>query len=241
MPTGAPDASETDPLLGREDGQGDNNIEHSFSFRALLAGMLIGILVNLSNTYYGLQTGSSQQMPIVSALLGFLVFSLLSKLSFAPLSKAENVLIVSAATATGCMPVTAGFAELIPALEYILEPRDGGPMHLRWSQMALWSIGLCFFGIVFAALLRRRLVVPKDQPWPGATASSNVIAAFYARRNKNGVSRTESQGRTYEVLEDDHSPASPQVYDEVKGKVPLMLKSGAFAAVMVRIITKWPV
>jgi uncharacterized oligopeptide transporter (OPT) family protein len=155
------------------------SMRRSFSIRAIIVGLLIGILVNLSNTYYGLIAGSSQQMPIVSALLGYLIFKPLAKAGFRPLSRAENVLIVSTATATGCMPVTAGFAELIPALEYILEPADGGPLRLSWADMILWSLGLCFFGIIFAALLRERLVIPQDMPWPGATASSNVIKSLH--------------------------------------------------------------
>lgn len=157
------------------------SMRRNFSIRAVVAGMLIGIFVNLSNTYYGLIAGSSQQMPIVFALLGYLIFKLFTKAGFHPLSKAENVLIVSTATATGCMPVTAGVAELFPAIEYILEPADGGPLHLSWASMIVWSLGLCFFGIIFAALLRERLVTPQDMPWPGATASSNVIKSLHIR------------------------------------------------------------
>lgn len=174
---------DTQPLLSH--GEIDEVMQRNFTFRALIVGLLIGILVNLSNMYYGLQTGSSQQMPIVFALLGFLGFTLLSKFNIASLTKAENVLIASAATATGCMPVIVGFAELISALEYVLASSDGGLMHLQCIQMFLWSLGLCFFGIFFAALLRERLVVCKDFSWPGATASSNVIRAFYAGREKS--------------------------------------------------------
>ena len=110
--------------------------------------------------YYGLQTGAGAQLPTVSALLGYLAIGGLSKLGSAPLSKAENVLVVSAATATGCMPATTGFTEVIPALEYVLGPKEGGPLRLGWMDMATWSLGLSFFGILFAALLRDRLIFP---------------------------------------------------------------------------------
>jgi uncharacterized oligopeptide transporter (OPT) family protein len=154
----------------------------SFTVRAVFAGCVIGILINLSNTYYGLIAGSSQQMPIVSALLGFFLFKSLSKFGIEPLSKAENVLIASTATATGCMPVTAGFADLIPALEYVLGREDGGPFYIPISRKVLWSLGLCFFGILFAAMLRTKMVKPSDMPWPGATASSNVIQTLYIQK-----------------------------------------------------------
>lgn len=222
--------SETQPLLNNG---GSDEGQRNFTFRALVAGLLIGVLINLSNMYYGLQTGSSQQMPIVSALLGFLGFSLLSKLGFAPLSKAENILIVSAATATGCMPVTAGFAELIPALEYVLGPSDGGPIHLRWTEMFLWSLGLCFFGILFAALLRQRLVVPRDLPWPGATASSNVIRAFYAGGAKADVQRQHSRRTTYTAVDEEEQPEPPKGVDESRERLRLILNSAACSGLIV--------
>ncbi|KAI1838362.1 hypothetical protein DTO006G1_3750 [Penicillium roqueforti] len=118
----------------------------SFTWRALLVGLLVGILISLCNTYYGLQTGAGAQLPTVSALLGYLAIGALAKFNFAPLSKTENVLIVSTATATGCMPATAGFTEVIPALEYILGPNEGGPFQLEYLQLITWSLGLSFFG-----------------------------------------------------------------------------------------------
>lgn len=130
----------------------------NFTLRAVVVGMLVGIIVNLSNTYYGLVAGTSEQMPTVSVLFGYIGFALSSKFGFAPLTKAETVLQMSTATATGCVTVTAGFAEFIPGIEYLLGPRDGGPMHLTWGEMFMWALGLCFFRIVFAALLRKPLV-----------------------------------------------------------------------------------
>ncbi|RYO52518.1 hypothetical protein AA0116_g11670 [Alternaria tenuissima] len=196
------DTSDSEPLLGdRRRIKDATNNDSDFSVRAVLAGMLIGVLINISNTYYGLISGSSQQMPIVSALLGYLGFRFLSRFGVEKLSRAENVLIASTATATGCMPVTAGFAELIPALEYILEPVDMGPVHLSWQSSVVWSLGVAFFGIIFASLLRRSLVMPKDMPWPGATASSNVIKSLHTPT----VDRTIAEDQT----EQEHAGFTP--------------------------------
>lgn len=79
------------------------------------------------------------------------------------------------------MPVTAGFAELIPSLEFLLEPADQGPIHLSVRKLVLWSLVVAFFGIIFASLLRKALVMPHDMPWPGATASSNVIKSLHVK------------------------------------------------------------
>ncbi|CDM30582.1 Oligopeptide transporter OPT superfamily [Penicillium roqueforti FM164] len=138
--------SESIYLLPRRPSSHGPLTPQSFTWRALLVGLLVGILISLCNTYYGLQTGAGAQLPTVSALLGYLAIGALAKFNFAPLSKTENVLIVSTATATGCMPATAGFTEVIPALEYILGPNEGGPFRLEYLQLITWSLGLSFFG-----------------------------------------------------------------------------------------------
>lgn len=132
-----------------------------------------------------MQTGAGAQLPTVSGLLGYLVIGGFAKLNFAPLSKAENVLIVSAATAMGSMPAAAGFREVIFTLEYILGPNGGGPIRLGWMGMITWSLGLSFFGILFAALQKERLIFLTTWPWPGATASANVRNALHSREKKD--------------------------------------------------------
>jgi uncharacterized oligopeptide transporter (OPT) family protein len=78
-------------------------MERSFTPRALVSGLIIGLLVNLSNIYYGLQTGVSNQLSMVSGLLGYVGFKLFSRYTTMQFSAAENVLIISVATATGCI------------------------------------------------------------------------------------------------------------------------------------------
>lgn len=151
-----------------------------FSLRALTLGLALGILVNLSNTYYGLQAGISNQMPMITGLLGYLIIKSLKRFSIAPLSVGENVLIISAATATGCMPVTAGFTGVIPALEFVLEPEDGGRINFSIGQLFLWSLGLAFFGINFAAWLRKRFVDKGGSPWPGPKAAARILSALHS-------------------------------------------------------------
>ncbi|OAT13580.1 oligopeptide transporter [Blastomyces gilchristii SLH14081] len=154
-------------------------MDRSFTVRALLSGLLIGVLVNLSNTYYGLRIGVASQMSMVSGLLGFVVFKLFSRCIESPLTPAENVLIISVATATGCMPVTAGFVGIIPALEYLIGPEENGPLRIAWESLVFWSIGLCFFGLIFASIFREHFVVRETLPWPGAKATAHLINTIH--------------------------------------------------------------
>ena len=104
-------------------------------------------------------------MSIVSGFLGLVGFkSISSYLSF-PFSSAEKVLVISTATATGCMSVTAGLIGIFPALEYFFGPDKKGPVLLSFVNLILWSLGLCFFEIIFALLFRFQLIERENLPW----------------------------------------------------------------------------
>ncbi|KAK6434575.1 OPT superfamily [Oleoguttula sp. CCFEE 5521] len=107
-----------------------------FTFRALLLGLTIGVLIAFSNTYFGLQTGWISGMAMPSALIGFAYFkglrALMSGLGegFGRLgwgegfSEVENVLVQTVAGSVGTMPLGCGFVGVIPALEYLLRPGE---------------------------------------------------------------------------------------------------------------------
>ena len=48
------------------------------------------------------------------------------------------------------MPLTAGLVGVIPALEKLLKPEEGGPLALTTGQLVVWSLGVAFFGVFFA-------------------------------------------------------------------------------------------
>ena len=75
------------------------------------------VFQRLINTYYGLETGRSDHISMVSALLGYIAFKLVSTRLNYPSTSAEIVLVQTVATSTGYMPVTAGFTETFPPLE----------------------------------------------------------------------------------------------------------------------------
>lgn len=149
--------------------------DQSFTWRAVLAGLSLGLLVNISNSYYGLRVGAGSQMSMVSGLLGYASF----KVAGTSLSPEENVLVISVATATGCMPLTTGLIGAIPALEYLIGPDENGPLRKGLVDLIIWSIGLCFFGIIFAALLRETFIEKSQLPWPGPRATSHLISTLH--------------------------------------------------------------
>ena len=156
----------------------------SFTFCAVLSGLLVGLLINVSDTHYGLRIGAGSQMSMVSGLLGYAASKLFSRYTAKQFTSAENVLLVSVATATGCMLLTAGLIAAISALEYIIGPDENGPLHIGFGSLVLWSTGLCFFGIIFTALLREHFIEQERLPWPGPSATSHVINTLHRTKPK---------------------------------------------------------
>ncbi|PVH72143.1 hypothetical protein DL98DRAFT_596317 [Cadophora sp. DSE1049] len=151
----------------------------NFTLRAIIAGLLIGLLVNLTNTYYGLRVGAGGRMSMVSGLLGYVGFKLISRCTHRPLTPEENVLLISVSTAAGCMPLTAGFIGIIPALEYLIGPDENGPLARGFLDLVMWSLGVAFFCIVFAALLREQFVEKEELPWPGARETAKLVETLH--------------------------------------------------------------
>jgi uncharacterized oligopeptide transporter (OPT) family protein len=127
--------------------------------RAVAVGLVIGTLACFSNSYFGLQTGWISMMSLPLSLLGFAVFKVFSKQLKRPFSPVENVLVQTVAVAVGTMPLAAGLVGIIPALEKLLLPREGGPLQLNWGSLIIWSIGVAFFGVFFAVPLRRQVII----------------------------------------------------------------------------------
>ena len=107
-----------------------------FTIRALVCGLVIGVLIAFSNTYFGLQTGWISGMAMPSALIGFAYFKGLRALmcrmgeSMKGLgfgenfSEVENVLVQTVAGSVGTMPLGCGFVGVIPALEFLLKAEE---------------------------------------------------------------------------------------------------------------------
>lgn len=203
----------------------------SFTLRSLIVGLVIGVLITFSNTYFGLQTGWISTMAMPSALIGFSVFKVLSKhLSF-PFTPIENVLIQTVAGAVGTMPLGCGFVGVIPALEFLLKdgedgPKgdggegEGGPLKLGFWKLVIWSLGVCLFGVVFAVPLRKEVIVREKLRFPSGTASALMLRVLHgADKEKTPVSIQHRDTSLDAAIAD---PTNPQ-QEEEQG---LLMKDG---------------
>lgn len=178
----------------------------NFTLRGIIAGLLIGVIINFSNIYFGLQTGWISGMSMPSALIAFGAFKAMSPYLKVQFSPVENVLVQSVASSVGTMPLGCGFVGVIPALEYLLKPEENGPLHLTYWKLALWAVGICLFGVVFAVPLRKQVIIKEKLKFPTGSATALMIGVLHGDKSDATLvhqdeARDDRQGRESESSE----------------------------------------
>lgn len=155
----------------------------NFTLRGVLCGLAIGIGICFSNMYFGLQTGWVTGMAMPSALIGFAYFKTVSRMLKSPFTPVENVLVQSVAGAVGTMPLGCGFVGVIPALNFLLTKEENGPLSISLWRLVIWSLGICFFGVVFAVPLRKEVIIREKLKFPSGTATALMIQVLHGDEN----------------------------------------------------------
>ncbi|KAK4101350.1 OPT superfamily oligopeptide transporter [Parathielavia hyrcaniae] len=168
----------------------------SFTARGVLVGLAVGLVICFSNMYFGLQTGWVSTMTMPASLMGFGIFRLLrSRLGDGlPFSPVENVLVQTVAGSMAIMPLGCGFVGVLPAMEYLLAPEEQGPVVLGLGKLVLWSLGLCYFGVVFAVPLRRQVLIRERLKFPSGFSTAVLISVLHGRTRDGGGDDNETAG-----------------------------------------------
>ena len=171
-----------------------------FTLRAVLVGLGIGTLICVSNCYFGLQTGWISMMSLPASLMAFGIFKLLGGLLERPFGPVENVLVQTVAVASGTMPLAAGLVGVVPALQRLLTPEEGGPVHLSLGRLIVWSGGVAFFGVYFAVPLRKQVLIREKLKFPSGTATAEMITVLHRHTTSKpptDVSSTQRRELSY--------------------------------------------
>jgi len=148
--------------------------EPQLTVRAVLAGMLIGALMSLSNVYVVLKTGWSLGVTLTSTIIAFAAFELLRamRLSKHSLGILENNAVASVASAAGFM-TGGGNMAAVPALLLVTG------MSLAPIPMVLWFSTIAALG-VFAAIPIKRLLINVEQlPFPSSVAAAEMLRSIH--------------------------------------------------------------
>jgi OPT family oligopeptide transporter len=224
-PTGSRSRSGARKYLAQQAAQPQN-----FTLRGVVVGLAIGVVICFSNMYFGLQTGWVSGMAMPSALIGFAYFKVIARTLKLPFTPVENVLVQSVAGSVGTMPLGCGFVGVIPALNYLLTEEENGPLNISLWRLIIWSVGICFFGVVFAVPLRKEMIIREKLKFPSGTATALLIRVLHGdEKSKTMVAREtnddesegeeESQGllQGSSTQREEHD-LRPSLDDQVEGQ-----------------------
>lgn len=199
----------------------------NFTTRGILVGLGVGLIICFSNMYFGLQTGWVSSMSMPSSLIGFAFFKTLSKHLNLPFTPVENVLVQTVAGSMGTMPLGCGFVGVMPALNYMLEAEEQGPIFLSLWKLVLWALGLCFFGVVFAVPLRRQVIIREKLKFPSGTATALMIGVLHGKEATTDGPLTTQRSRdpATEVEEDGNEEGEADVEELNKSQQQSSWKS----------------
>ncbi|KAF2840115.1 OPT superfamily oligopeptide transporter [Patellaria atrata CBS 101060] len=148
-------------------------------------------------------------MAMPSALIGFAYFKLVSRLLSYPFTPVENVLVQSVAGSVGTMPLGCGFVGVIPALEFLLKPKENGPLSISLWKLIVWAVGICFFGVVFAVPLRREVIIREKLKFPSGTATALMIGVLHGEKGDAGLMLQQSRDLPLRGQEDESDRLLP--------------------------------
>lgn len=143
--------------------------------RALAVGSLIGVVLAATNVYMGLKTGWWDGGAITASILGAVMLGAIPRFGrgAAPAGPLENNIAQTTATSVGAMPAVAGLIAALPALQML-------GIHVSGFGIAAWALGLGVLGVLVALLLRKRLLVDENLPFPSGIATAELISALHA-------------------------------------------------------------
>lgn len=146
--------------------------------RAAVMGMLLGVVMCLSNIYVGLKAGWSVGVGITSCILAYSVFASLHRLfprAFPAFTILENNAMQSCATAAGVM-TGGGIVNAIPALMML----DPGAVPRSQAWLMLWVGAISMLGVFLAIPAKRQMINIERLPFPTGIATAATLEALHA-------------------------------------------------------------
>jgi len=180
--------------------QGDRM--RQLTIRAVVMGMLLGMVMVCSNVYVSLKAGWSMGVAITSCVLAFVIFQGMSatigplfvKMHRLPIvggffrmiwpdnhySILENNCMQSAASAGGSM-TSAGVANAIPALMMLSATAIPGDFVTRCLWLIPWVAVISFLGVFLAVPAKRQMINIEQLPYPSGTAAAVTLRTLHAK------------------------------------------------------------
>lgn len=166
MHQASPSLSSTTSLAGP--------VERELSLRAVVTGIVLGILLTPSNVYAGLKIGWSFNMSIIALLIGYGIWQGLARRSATqlPWTLHESNINQTVASAAASI-ISGGLVAPIPAYTLLTGQQ------LDAIPMIAWVFSVSFLGIWIAWYLRPSLLNDKALKFPEGMATLETLLHIY--------------------------------------------------------------
>jgi putative OPT family oligopeptide transporter len=163
--------------------------EPNLTLRAVIAGIVIGGVMCLSNIYVFFKTGWSLGVTLTACIVAFSAFKLLEKVRIVkrPLGALENNALTTVASGAGYM-TAGGNAAAFGALVMIttVEPSKIG--------LVAWFAIIAALGVFAAIPIKRQLINKEGLPFPTGTATAETIKTIHSQRSGEGTNAAKALG-----------------------------------------------
>lgn len=150
-------------------------IERELSLRAVLTGMLLGVLLTPSNVYAGLKIGWSFNMSIIALLMGFGFWQgIAARFMRGPGWTLHESNINQTVASAAASIISGGLVAPIPAYT-LLTGQALAPM-----PMMAWVFSVSFLGIWIAWYLRPALINDDELKFPEGLATLEALTNTYS-------------------------------------------------------------
>jgi OPT family oligopeptide transporter len=186
--------------------------------RAVIMGMLLGMIMACSNVYIGLKAGWSMGVTITSAVLAFTIFQTISG-TIGPLlvrahklpgiggffqwlwpenhySILENNCLQSTAGAAGSM-TSGGLVNAIPALMMLSAASIPADFGTRCLWLIPWVMIICAMGVFLAVPTKRQMINIEGLRFPTGTAAAATLRALH---ETGGEAARQARALTFAAL-----------------------------------------
>lgn len=147
------------------------------TWRAVVTGGLLGMLMSISNLYTTLKLGWSFGVAITACVISHAIWRLLIalKLARSNMTLLENNCMQSTASAAGSS--TGGtLATAVGALLLL----GGDAQRLGWVTVSIWVFFVALLGVLLAVPLKRQMINVEQLPFPSGIAAAETLRSLYA-------------------------------------------------------------
>ncbi len=167
----------------------------NLTVRAVIVGMLIGVVMCVSNLYVFFKTGWSIGVTITAAILGWATFKLLTAERLrrtlfgksrgadgaapAPLGALENNALTTVASGAGYM-TGGGNMAAYGALMMIIAAQPGVLPIPSTPALIIWFAAIAALGVFVAIPIKRQLINKEGLAFPTGTATATTITTLHS-------------------------------------------------------------